>query len=201
VPEPPAPSAALPPIQLKDPAIAGFLAWFIPGLGHLYQGRYLKAGLFFVCILGTFIFGLCLGSNSHIGWGRVVYFSLRQGDNRQGQYESDLRLAYLCQVGIGLPALPALVQSIWDPSGEKPLFSGFMAPPKLELNDQNQLVPKMLYVHEPRLFDLGTYYTCIAGLLNILAIYDACCGPVPPESPKDKEESDKKKEDDAEDAS
>ena len=29
---------------------------------------------------------------------------------------------------------------------------------------------------------MGTVYTMIAGLLNILAVYDACCGPVPAES-------------------
>ena len=29
-------------------------------------------------------------------------------------------------------------------------------------------------------FELGTLYTVVAGLLNILAIYDACCGPLLP---------------------
>ena len=30
----------------------------------------------------------------------------------------------------------------------------------------------------PHYFEFGTVYTMIAGLLNILAVYDACCGPV-----------------------
>jgi hypothetical protein len=50
--------------------------------------------------------------------------------------------------------------------------------------------PKNIGMHEPYnqlsdwnykmgpFFELGTVYTLIAGLLNILAIYDACCGPV-----------------------
>src|SRR3954470_19925530 len=59
----------LPDIHLKDPAFAAFLAWLIPGLGHLYQGRYHKAAIFFICIMGTFIYGLYLGD------GRVVYAS------------------------------------------------------------------------------------------------------------------------------
>jgi hypothetical protein len=204
VPDLSPPPATSPPIRLRDPVVAGVLAWLIPGLGHLYQGRNAKAGLYFVCILGTFLYGLYLGSNSDIGWGRVVYFSFRQGLNRQREYENDLRLHYLCQVGAGLPALPALIQAAWDPSGNKPLLGRFMAPPKLERNDQGQLVAKELYQHAPRLFDLGTTYTMIAGLLNILAIYDACCGPVPPESPRRKEDDDEKdgektKEDESED--
>ncbi len=39
-----------------------------------------------------------------------------------------------------------------------------------------------------RYFDLGTAYTMIAGLLNVLAIYDACCGPVISEYRKDEED-------------
>lgn len=39
-----------------------------------------------------------------------------------------------------------------------------------------------------RYFDIGTAYTMIAGLLNVLAIYDACCGPVIAENRKDEEE-------------
>ena len=40
----------------------------------------------------------------------------------------------------------------------------------------------------PRYFEMGTVYTMIAGLLNILAVYDACCGPVPAESAKKEDE-------------
>ena len=83
-------------IDLKDPFLAAFLAWLIPGAGHWYQGRRHKAILFFVWILGTFVFGLYLGE------GRVVYASWRDGDRR---------LPYLCQVGVGLPAMPALIQA------------------------------------------------------------------------------------------
>ena len=45
-------------IDLKDPRLAAFLAWLVPGLGHFYQGRTAKGVLFFVCILGTFLYGL-----------------------------------------------------------------------------------------------------------------------------------------------
>ena len=85
-------------IDLKDPLFAAFLAWLMPGLGHWYQGRRHKAVLFFVCIMGTFIYGLYLGE------GRVVYASMR---------DNDRRLPYLCQVGVGLPALAVIGGAYW----------------------------------------------------------------------------------------
>lgn len=146
-------------IDLKDPVLAAFLAWLVPGLGHWYQGRRHKAVLFFVCILGTFIYGL------HIGEGRVVYASFR---------DNDTRLFYVCQVGVGLAAMPALVQA----RREKPLnfwiYPNFMAPPKLTgpVDTLDQLQKDLHHYWE-----LGTLYTAIAGLLNLLAIYDAWGGP------------------------
>ncbi len=89
-------------IELKDPAIAGLLAWLVPGLGHLYQGRTAKGILFMACILSTFFYGLAI---SH---GRAVYASWT---------EDDIRLPYFCQLGVGLPALPALLQTYLVPYG------------------------------------------------------------------------------------
>ena len=67
--EKPESSPAVQPIDLKDPALAGFLAWLFPGLGHCYQGRYAKAVLYFVCIFGVFSYGLYLGSSKATGPG------------------------------------------------------------------------------------------------------------------------------------
>lgn len=171
------------PIDLRDPTLAAFLAWLIPGLGHFYQGRRAKAILFFVCIVGTFAYGLYLGGSPELGWGRVVYASWRGGDRR---------LPYLCQVGIGLPALPALVQASRIRSGKPPLLGGFMAPPRMGLQDVGQPTLDELHKKLHRYFELGTVYTMVAGLLNILAVYDAWGGPVFPE--KDKEEQDDEEE-------
>jgi hypothetical protein len=211
-------------IDLRDPWVAAFLAWLVPGLGHMYQRRWGKGGLFMTCILATFFYGLWLGG------GRVVYASFREGDSHY---------AYLCQVGVGLPALPAVVQSIrtGGPTPRAPLFDGLMAPPLMP----GQIVPRAWvesqheqYPNNPifatdgqmpggqtdfrffisydgpylRLrpdidldqlgqwhrsmgtyFDLGTVFTMIAGLLNILVIFDAWGGPAVPIG---KEEEDKK---------
>ncbi len=229
----PAPSSsAAPPtgeihLDLKDRWLAGFLAWLIPGAGHFYQRRFGKGSLFAICILGTFFYGIFLGSS------RVVYASFRGSDGPWKQ--DDSRWAYLCQAGAGLPALPALVQA-WRMNSNPPrtpLWAGWMAPPLIKGQlttkdwsgrlvsgkvDGKEVLPGGLMLpadsfrergdgavvfqgrpavgpssdgrdpdwnelsvwhnHYGALYELGTVFTMIAGLLNILAIYDAWGGPV-----------------------
>jgi hypothetical protein len=83
-------------IQLKNPLIAGILAYLIPGAGHLYQGRYFKGVLYLVCILGSFLSGMALAE------GKVVYLRNQPGQTTWG---------YFSQVLVGVPALPAWFQS------------------------------------------------------------------------------------------
>jgi TM2 domain-containing membrane protein YozV len=144
-------------VELKDPIVAGILGWLVPGLGHLYQGRTAKGLLFMICILSTFFYGLFLSD------GRAVYASWADWHTR---------LPYLCPIGTGLPAAPALLQSYLVRQGKAPLMGGIMAPPVNinELNDWHRELHRYL--------ELGTVYTMIAGLLNVLAIYDAWGGPV-----------------------
>lgn len=145
-------------IELKDPVVAAVLAWLVPGLGHLYQGRRAKGLLFMVCILGTFFYGLFLSD------GRAVYASWTDWDRR---------LPYLCQIGVGLPAMPALVQNYLVRHDKAPWAGGIMAPPATQMERDDW------YRELNRYFELGTVYTMIAGLLNVLAVYDAFAGPVP----------------------
>jgi hypothetical protein len=183
-------------IDLKDPRLAAFLAWLVPGLGHFYQRRTGKGVLFFVCIIGTFYYGL------YIGGGRVVYASTAPVFSMRFLHD---RWQYVCQVGAGLPALPALVQRQRINAHKGPLFGfdNFMRPPyetppegggqfqSLDETDRNHTV-----IHPDELakwnydfgdlFDIGTVFTVIAGLLNILAIYDAYGGPLIITSPDDK---------------
>ncbi|QEG33460.1 DUF6677 family protein [Bythopirellula goksoeyrii] len=161
-------------IDLKEPWIAGILAWAIPGLGHLYQGRTGKGLLFFICILGTFAYGLYLGG------GKVVYAAV--------PWEQQFRWQYFCQLGVGLPATPMLIQRHRMLNNEPLLFgSNFMAPPRngpVEWKDDsghmttqpNELAKWTVEYHP--LFEIGTVYTMIAGLLNVLVICDAVSGPL-----------------------
>jgi hypothetical protein len=84
---------------------------------------------------------------------------------------------------VGAPALPALLQTHRVRGGKAPLFDGIMAPPRnVTISDnpadvrQDELAQWHRQYHS--YFELGTLYTMIAGLLNILAIYDAVGGPV-----------------------
>lgn len=189
-------------IELKDPRLAAFLAWLIPGAGHLYQGRTGKGILFLVCILGTFFYGLYIGS------GRVVYASTADVFSRPFLD----RWQYICQVGVGLPALPALVQRERLRSHKPPIISEKLMRPPYDFNypppdgdrvtyltSKDQTDPNHTVEHADELakwnydygeyFDIGTMFTVIAGLLNVLVIFDAYGGPliiVPPDDQKAK---------------
>jgi hypothetical protein len=221
-------------INLRDPWLAAFLAWLVPGLGHMYQRRWGKGGLFMTCILATFFYGLWLGG------GRVVYASFRDSDprvtvgTRTGLFTSQARYAYFCQFAAGLPALPAIVQSlrVGGDTPKAPLFDGLMAPPMVRgqvvptdwileqrskhpgdktYEDRNfRSLDNAYSVFQPldfpgdrtdqlgywnyqlgSFFDLGTVFTMVAGLLNVLAIWDAWGGPALTPTKSDKEKGDK----------
>lgn len=166
-------------VELKHPGLSAFLAWLWPGAGHLYQGRTAKGVLYMVCILATYFYGLAIGQ------GHVVYASWRHNDRR---------LPYICQVGVGLPALPALLQASLVRNGRQPIQifgETWMAPPHVRDGYRPGQPPDELSRwHEEAgvAFELGTLYTMVAGLLNVLAIYDAFAGPV---FPKPEEQSER----------
>ena len=93
-------------VDLRDPFWAAFLAWLWPGAGHFYQRRFAKGFLFMICVLGTFFYGLGLGR------GRVVYASFKPGD---------FRWQYVCQLGTGAVAFPAIAQAIKTKTDNTPL--------------------------------------------------------------------------------
>ena len=86
-------------IQLKNPVVAGVLAFLIPGAGHLYQGRVVKAAIFSICVLGLFCTGMAMA-----GWKAV------QAPSGRGGWKRLSALKYVAQSGVGLPSLYALVQ-------------------------------------------------------------------------------------------
>lgn len=151
---------AQPTIPLRNPRTAAFLAWLIPGLGHLYQGRIGKGILYAVCILSLYAIGFGMGE------GKIVYWRWVNPLNNPDKF----CLYYLGQFFVGLPAFPALVQGTLRWFGMQPLFGGLMAEPP----------DNILFGLHPRLgklVEIGSMYTAVAGLLNVLAIYDAYEGP------------------------
>lgn len=152
-------------VDLRNRYLAAFLAWLIPGAGHFYQRRYVKSVIFFVAVLSAFEIGMVVAGH------RCVYASWNN---------TERRWQYVLQAGVGLPALPAAVHIYMPGRGGKPAIGGFMAPPKNaeELAAWNAETASG--------FDMGTLYTMIAGLLNVLAVFDAFAGPMPPPEKQDK---------------
>ncbi|MFO0948627.1 MAG: DUF6677 family protein [Planctomycetota bacterium] len=142
-------------LELKNPPLAALLAWLVPGLGHLYQGRVGKGILFFVCIMGLFIFGFSQGS-----W-KIVYF---RWDKEEWRWH------YLAQLGAGAISMPALAyKPEWRQWLPPSIRSFELKPSEEELDDLHRQ-----YGNE---MDIAVIYTVIAGLLNILVVYDAYSGP------------------------
>jgi hypothetical protein len=172
----PAPSVTLPP-RVYSP-LGGLLSYLVPGLGQIYQGRVGKGLLFLVCLYGLFFYGLYLGE-----WQNVYLQPLKDPNARVVRDQSGVQMVldrarFLGQVWIGVAAWPAIYQA-WiyssraDKREDEPprsLFGKFQRmPTDQELNDFLRRSDK-----HP---DLGWMYTVVAGVLNILVIYDAFAGP------------------------
>jgi hypothetical protein len=176
--------------------LPALLSYLVPGLGQMVQGRVGKGVLFFVSLYGLFFYGLFLGRgeaavlnpNQRGGsehphkyvLNNNVYLPTARDRNDSGTTNnalsalaSDLynRPQFLGQFWMGMVVWPAIVQyNFVEPNTPHPLFGTFMRTPKIE--DLNAV-----HTSRDKLIDLGWVYTVIAGVLNILVIYDALAGP------------------------
>jgi TM2 domain-containing membrane protein YozV len=180
------------------------LSYLVPGLGQIYQGRVAKGVLFFVCLYTLFFYGLFLGrvtagvqttvdgkptlkqytisSNVYLP---TVEDRMQMLDGNPGRVKSQLlndlyhRPQFLGQFFMGVVVWPAIWQYATYDKNESghPILGKFMRTPTIEeLNAVNTGASKVI--------DLSWVYTVIAGVLNILVIYDALAGPAfPPQSP------------------
>ncbi|MFM8273003.1 MAG: DUF6677 family protein [Gemmata sp.] len=164
----------LPPVKL-DP-LAALMSYLIPGLGQIYQGRIGKGLLFFGGLYLLFFYGMWMGQ-----WRNVwlpdtddlpdVAFAGQQlgGVPKAVSY----RPQFLGQFWIGIAAWPGVYQyATFDKTkDEGPMFGKFQRmPEEKELNE--------LQRNGNKRWDLGWVYTVIAGVLNLLVIYDALAGPM-----------------------
>jgi len=153
--------------------LAGFLSYLVPGLGQISQGRIGKGLLFLVCLYFLFFFGQYLGGwrNVYVTDGAPAPGHAQQGRGGLLEAVAD-RARFFAQFWIGMAAWPAIVQHFADNPLDKEhavLGNYQRRPSEKELNTQIRDSDK-----SP---DLGWMYTVIAGVLNILVIYDALAGP------------------------
>jgi hypothetical protein len=171
----PSPAAKSPPtVPPTYQWLPPILSYLVPGLGQIYQGRVGKGILFFVCIYGLFFYGMALGS-----WKNVYIPDTAKFNNPLGLPPTYANLynrpQFLGQFWVGIVAWPAILQYRSD----KPVsFLGeFMrTPPEGDFPDGRPGLNR-LQTNGDKTWDLGWVYTVIAGVLNIMVIYDAMTGP------------------------
>lgn len=167
-PKPPAPP---PPPPIKLDFVAGFLSYLVPGLGQLTQGRVGKGLLYLVCLYSLFFYGMYLGKGQNVYLPK--YAEEGNVKTRKG-LASNLytRFQFVGQFPIGIAAWPALYQyQVFDEADDaNPPMNGWMRAPSItRINELQRDTDKT--------WDLGWVYTIIAGVLNVLVIYDALAGP------------------------
>ena len=173
--------------------LAGFLSYLVPGLGQMYQGRIGKGLLFFVCLYGLFFYGMLLGKGEARA-GDVTYtvssnVYLPDTADKNNAWGMPRLLAnlynrpqYAGQFWIGIAAWPAVWQYNThgdvtdddlrnDEARGDAVFGNFeRTPPDVVINELQRKGDKT--------WDLAWVYTVVAGVLNVLVIYDAFSGPL-----------------------
>jgi len=182
----------LPPRRLS--VVAAVLSYLVPGLGQIYQGRVAKGILFLVCLYGLFFTGMAMGAWKNVYLPDLARdgseftkdgMRIRPWENNTWKLGPPLtflantynRPHFAGQFWIGVAAWPAIWQynNLPAPSKESSLFwHDFDRGPRDRLDEEamNQFL-----TDSDKTPDLGWVYTVIAGVLNILVIYDAFAGP------------------------
>lgn len=188
--------------------LAAFLTYLIPGLGQVKQGRIGKGVLYFVCLYGLFFYGMYLGQFKNVWLAKTdalpeVKLPLLNTSLTGLPKDLSYRKEFLAQFWIGAAAWPALLQyadapalgapgtvrdELWDtekdeeaskvsgrdvyrPTRGHALLGRYMrASSEQSLNE--------LQSNGDTTWDLGWVFTVIAGVLNVLVIYDALAGPL-----------------------
>jgi hypothetical protein len=170
----------LPPQETSP--LAAFLSYLVPGLGQIYQGRVGKGVLFLVCVYTLFFYGMYLGS-----WKNVYLPDTAARSNTWNlpRLPANLynRPHFLGQFWVGAVAWPAVWQyARFDAADDdSPPLGGFMRqPPEGELQE--------LQTNGDKTWDLAWVYTVIAGVLNVMVIYDAYAGPAFVPKPADRKD-------------
>ncbi len=177
--------------QKIDP-LAGLLSYLVPGLGQICQGRIGKGLLFMVILLGMFMFGQAMGN-----WQNVYMSRPDPVQGRADAFSLPARYQFAGQFWVGVAAWPAIAQYMdWPIPLEGEFWKTFQRAPRdfVDFDQINDTIKR-----SDKTPDLGWVYTVIAGMLNVLVIYDAVAGPAFPDDPKKdpKKDDDDKKDDPA----
>ncbi len=171
----------------REPSpVSALLSYLVPGLGQILQGRVAKGLLFMFSLYTLFFFGMYLGN-----WRNVYIYRQPPAAPQQGLSYSmfSSKARFFGQVWIGVVAWPAILQ--YSSTTNHPVFGEFERMP-------TEAEEEVFLRNSDKRPDLGWMYTVIAGVLNILVIYDAYAGPALGESEESgNKDSDKDKDKDS----
>lgn len=108
------------------------------------------------------------GGAGRLNIAKTAYFSWRQGDKR---------LYFIPQAANAAIAFPALIQAARVSDGKEPFFDGAFAPPRLRSQHNSMPTANEVILALESWYDLGAIFLAVAGLLNILVMFDAFAGP------------------------
>ncbi len=173
-----------PTLPRRCSVLAGFLSYLVPGLGQISQGRIGKGVLFMSCLLTMFFAGQAMGD-----WKNVYLPDLARGpennwENNPWKLPKILNPAanvyhrpqFAGQFWIGIAAWPAIWQYNNMPvpaEATSPFWHNFQRGPR-DFNNEPEL--RRYLTNSDKTPDVAWVYTVIAGVLNILVIYDAFAG-------------------------
>jgi uncharacterized protein DUF6677 len=165
-----------------DPA-AALLSYLIPGLGQIVQGRVGKGLLFAIGIYSLFFYGMALGQCKNVYFGDTITEAQKSWSMPRVAINLFNRPQFAGQFWVGMVAWPAIYHYVTDQPTESPQHKEFVR----NLDKHGWLQRTMVAMPEDEInrlqrdsdkrWDLGWVYTVIAGVLNVLVIYDALAGP------------------------
>lgn len=165
-----------------DPA-AALLSYLVPGLGQIVQGRVGKGIIFAIGVYGLFFYGMALGQCKNVYFGDTVTPAQENWAMPRVMINLFNRPQFAGQFWVGMAAWPAIYHYAKDAPTESFQHRELVR----NLDKQGWLQRTMVAMPEDEInrlqrdsdkrWDLGWVYTVIAGVLNVLVIYDALAGP------------------------
>jgi hypothetical protein len=141
------------PTKTPPPPVVALAGWLVPGLGYLYVGERARGIAIGVCVVGLYLGGLLIGGV------RVVEVPTYDKDGRSLPNASVLNEIRgkpwsIAQVMAGPLGIASGAASVWaaQPSDATGVSRGARS--------------------HVRVNEIGTLYTAVAGMLNLLAILD-----------------------------
>jgi hypothetical protein len=173
-------ASAAPSFSVPAPLVA-LIGWIIPGAGYFFIGQRVRGAVIGVTVILMFVFGVLLAGIRVIdvpGYdrGEPVYYQMQvdsHGDvsetktNHPGMNQPAGRWAMIAHPFVEITNKPWFVPQVitgplclaaaaWSNSAARPAADG-----------------SVVEASHARIYEIGTLYTAIAGMLNLLAIIDA----------------------------